>query len=115
MSNHENEKFHELVREQKEELDYQEKLMDNDTLSTHMITLGNIRVAIVKADNCMDGAKSQVQGAFTGLIHHSRNDMNTLGITVECLRFALQELEFIPYKQLKLDIRCLLAALEKKR
>lgn len=87
--------------------------MDNDTLSTHMVTMGNIRVAMVLADNNIDTAKRQVQGAWVALTHHGQGEIKTVSMTVEHLEYALQELEAIPLKELKNDIRILKATLEK--
>ena len=88
--------------------------MDTETLATDMVTIGNIRVAVTRADDKLTAAKMQVHGAFTALTHHNQNGMNTLSLTVEHLEFALQELEAIPWKQMMLDIRVLKGQLKKE-
>ena len=75
--------------------------------------LDNIKNVILRSDNCWDRAKDQIKGAVTAY-SHSR-ELNTRRLTLEHLRFVLQEIEAVPYKQLKNDLRIIIAQLEKEK
>jgi len=82
-------------------------------LNPNYAILNNIKSAIDKADDRWARAKDQIKGAVTAYKHAGKLKIERL--TIEHLRFTLQELEAVPSKQIKNELRILIAQLEKEK